>query len=262
MNRMNDQLPARHFFQHPELNGESFFWPAGTTGVLLLHGFTATTVEVRPLAGRFHKENLTVSAPLLPGHGSSPDDLNKKSWTDWVTAAEQSLELLSAHCRELIVAGESMGALLALHLAARNPSIRGVLVYAPAIQIPKIWLSLVAAPFVPIRQKTYTSGKDPACYPWQGYTVIPVRAVSQLYRLQRHVRRLLSEVKQPIRIFQGLRDRTIDPRGAQWIYDRVGTTDKEITWLPESEHCVILDRDFDQIADLSLGLINQVTHDR
>jgi Esterase/lipase len=61
-------------FQNPQLKGKSIYWPGNATGVLLIHGFTATTAEVRLLADAFKKQGLTVSAPLLPGHGTSPQD--------------------------------------------------------------------------------------------------------------------------------------------------------------------------------------------
>ena len=64
------------FLLNPELEGGSFFWKGGETGVLLLHGLTATTAEVRPLAKRLFNEGYTVSGILLPGHGSTPENLS------------------------------------------------------------------------------------------------------------------------------------------------------------------------------------------
>ena len=55
------------YILNPELEGGSFFWKNGETGVLLLHGLTATTAEVRPLAKSLLKEGYTVSGILLPG---------------------------------------------------------------------------------------------------------------------------------------------------------------------------------------------------
>ena len=44
------------YILNPELEGGSFLWQGGETGVLLLHGLTATTAEVRPLAKRLLNE--------------------------------------------------------------------------------------------------------------------------------------------------------------------------------------------------------------
>src|SRR5512142_3213769 len=103
---------------NPHLEGESFFWEAGPTGVLLLHGLTATTAEVRLLARRLHDRGYTIAGPLLPGHGTTPENLNRTRWIDWVQAAEESYRELSARCTRVFIGGESMGAVAALYLGS------------------------------------------------------------------------------------------------------------------------------------------------
>jgi len=56
--------------KNPQLDGESFFFEGNEIGVALFHGFTATTAEVRPLAEYLRSFGYTLSAPLLPGHGT------------------------------------------------------------------------------------------------------------------------------------------------------------------------------------------------
>ncbi len=56
------------FMRNAQLDGDSFFWQGGATGILLIHGFTATTAQVRLLANFLQARNYTVAAPLLPGH--------------------------------------------------------------------------------------------------------------------------------------------------------------------------------------------------
>ena len=76
-------------YQHPELDGSDFYWKGSSVGILLIHGFTATSVEVRGLATHLHQAGYTVAGPLLPGHGTSPEEMNRYSWKDWANAAEQ-----------------------------------------------------------------------------------------------------------------------------------------------------------------------------
>ncbi|GIT63574.1 MAG: hypothetical protein Ct9H300mP21_11200 [Pseudomonadota bacterium] len=59
--------------------GDSFFLGGGKIGVLLLHGLLQTPAEVRPPAKRFHDSGFTVSGVLLPGHGTTPENLNETS---------------------------------------------------------------------------------------------------------------------------------------------------------------------------------------
>ena len=118
-----------NFILNPELEGGSFFWKGGETGVLLLHGLTATTAEVRPLAKRLLNEGYTVSGILLPGHGTTPENLSQTHREDWIKASEEAYNELKWECSSVIVGGESVGALLALRLASDHPEIKGCLLY-------------------------------------------------------------------------------------------------------------------------------------
>jgi len=242
-------------FQNPHLDGKPFFLAGGSTGVLLIHGYTATTIEVRGLGDYLNQHGLTISAPLLPGHGTCPEDLVNVKWKDWAVAAEKAYLDLAQKCSRVIVGGESLGALVALYLASRYPQIERVILFAPALQVKKIWRAPLLAPFIKIRPKGY-GGTDPEGHlPWQGYTVVVVPAAAQLRKFQKVVRRLLPEVYQPLLIFQGRLDRTIDPMGAQTVYDRAGSLTKELVWLSQSGHTVLLGVERDFIYKQSLAFL-------
>ena len=81
---------------NPHLEGDPFFWEGGPTGILLVHGFTATPAEVRLLAKILHERGFTVAGPLLPGHGTKPEDLNRVRWQDWVEEGEKAYRQLAA----------------------------------------------------------------------------------------------------------------------------------------------------------------------
>src|SRR5918998_1676938 len=96
--------------QRPVLPGcEPWSTNGGRHGVLVLHGFTGCPQSMRPLAEAFADEGYTVDLPLLPGHGTSPDDLAATRWSDWSGAAEAVYENLAARCDRVVVAGLSMG---------------------------------------------------------------------------------------------------------------------------------------------------------
>lgn len=107
--------PLNPHLHNPELLGEEFFWSGGPVGILLCHGFTATTAEVRPLARCLNAAGYTVAGPLLPGHNTSPADLNRVRWQDWLKAFDAMLDRLYARCETVIVGGESTGGVLSLY---------------------------------------------------------------------------------------------------------------------------------------------------
>ncbi len=244
-------------FQNPKLPGQAFLWKAGEAnpaGVLLFHGFTATTAEVRPLAQALHRQGYTVSAPLLPGHGTTPSDLNRRRWPEWVEAAEDAYRQLAKQSARILVGGESMGALLALMLASQHPEITAVLAYAPALHIPALERVEWAAPFLPTKRKKRID-ED---MPWQGYTVYPLRAAVQLKQLQAAVMPRLPLIRQPVLIVQGKLDQTIHPDSGAWLFQRVGSPIKELHWMEHSTHCVILDREQDEIFAFTLKFVELV----
>src|SRR5262249_59907002 len=94
-----------------------FDFPGDRRGVLVLHGFTGTPFEVRPLGERLAKRGLTVVGPVIPGHCTTPQALGETSWRDWQAGAAAALDGLRARCDRIAVAGLSMGGLLAARLA-------------------------------------------------------------------------------------------------------------------------------------------------
>ena len=245
---------------NPEQDGSTFFWQAGNVGVLLIHGYTATTVEVRLLGRYLHERDYTVLGPLLPGHGTTPAEMNRCRWQDWAAAVETAYQRLSEGCGRVFVAGESMGGLLALYLAAEHPEIAGVMTYAPALRVPswwQPWLTKLLAPFVPTLPKG-RGGETVADERWQGYRVDPIPAACQLFRLQRVVRTRLSQLEQPLLVVQGRLDQTVDSGVPQFLMDNVRSQHKEAHWMAQSTHCVLLDQEWEDIAALTERFIRNV----
>ena len=239
--------------------GSSFCLEApGPTAALLFHGFTATCHEVAHLGKTLHAAGYTTTGPLLPGHGTSPDDLNRVRWQDWTAAAEDAYADLARRYSNIIVGGESNGGLLALYLAARHPEIAAVLAYAPGLILPlsgfqRLQLRL-AAPFVPSLPKN-DLGKNTY---WQGYQVNPLKAVLQLLHLQSVVRERLPAITAPILIVQGRLDRTVVPRSAEVVYQQVSSPVKRLHWLEKTGHCVLLDCEQAAAEQVTLAFLQEI----
>ena len=95
--------------------------PRGRIGVLLVHGFTGSTASMRPWAEYLAGQGYAVSAPRLPGHGTTWQEMNKTSWADWRGEVEQAYEALANRVDHVFVCGLSMGGALALRFAADHP---------------------------------------------------------------------------------------------------------------------------------------------
>jgi carboxylesterase len=244
-------------YQHPEMDGQSFFLEGDknqTTGLLFIHGFTATTVEVRQIADYYLRQGFTVAAPLLPGHGSTPAEMNKVSLTDWNDKVEESYALLRMMKEKVIVFGESMGALLSLSLAHNHAEIEQLFLFSPALEINGLWKSRYFWPFIPYVYKKNTDDS----MAWQGYNVVPLRAAGELLKLQQNVIKLLPDVSTPAMVFLGKNDRTINLNGGVKTFENLGSSTKKLIWLDESSHCILLDKELQKVLNIVSSRLDEI----
>ena len=239
------------------LEGGTFLWEAGPVGVLLLHGYTATTAEVRLLASNLHEKGYTVAGPLLAGHGTRPADLNQVTWQNWVDDAQEAYSRLTARCTRVFIGGESMGGVAALHLASHQPQASGILLYAPAVKLTlspldKIKLILGSLFISEIPRASLDSSDK-----WQGYPGLPLKGAVQLLKMQTAVRKHLPQIRQPVIIFQGRQDTTVHPDAGGLILQGVSSSIKEHHWMEGSRHTILLDRELESVTDLTLRFMEK-----
>lgn len=221
-------------------------------GVLLIHGFTGSPAEMRSLGGYLHERGLTVTAPLLPGHGVTPADLNQRRRQEWIACAEQALAELQAQCQRVFVAGLSMGALLALTLAARQRNLAGIITYSPAIIVndPRAYFVAILKYLLPTLAKPPDYFADPAAQRlmWS-YPVYPTAAAHEAMKLIGEVKRALPAITCPLLVIYSCGDPTVHPQSAQLVYDRVRSTDKAVIALQASGHVITVDREWRRVAE-------------
>jgi carboxylesterase len=243
-----------------ELSGDervrAFTFDGGEVGCLLLHGFTGTPAEMRPLGERLASRGYAVRAPLLPGHGTRVEDLARTRWTDWFAAAEASWRELGEVASKRVVAGLSMGSLLALHLAHEHAGeTLAVAALAPALELANQrsaevsrWirnLPRLTRRFEIVPKKSSPNGAERLT---PAYDEIPLRALASMLDLQRRVRSELCEIRTPALLAEGGRDQTVAARSVAAVEAGLGSIRKTRLLFPRSGH--ILTEDVEQEAVL------------
>ena len=221
-----------------------FFFEGGPTGCLLIHGFSGSPPEMRLMGEYLAGKGLTVLGVRLAGHGTTPEDMARTGWRDWVASAEEGLRELESLCEQVFVAGLSMGGLITLHLAAHHPLAGIVAMAAPAYITDWRFRFLPLAQYF-IRWVTPDIESDltdsEAEKRLSSYRVLPVRCIVSLGQLMRLARRELPQVKAPALIMQGEKDHHVPVDSARVIFEELGTAEKEIVWWPNSGHCITVD---------------------
>jgi carboxylesterase len=247
-------------------SAEPYSAKGGDTGVLLLHGFTGSPASMRPWGQFLASEGLTVEVPRLPGHGTSWQELNSTSWQDWYVEASRALDRLVTTCREVFVAGLSMGGCLALRLAAERPDdVAGLLLVNPSVASPDRRLVLL-----PLLKRLVGSvagiGNDikrPGADEY-GYDRMPLKALDALRGLWKTTRDDLPKVTAPLVVFRSVEDHVVEPLSVQLITSRVSSRDLTEQVLDNSYHVATLDHDAPDIFRSSVEFIAKHTaeHDR
>ncbi len=104
-------------------------------GILLTHGLTDSPYFMRHLGEVFRSQGFRVLSVLLPGHGTRPGDLLDVKWREWAKAVAWATDRLAEEAEEIFLGGYSAGGALSLLQAMHDKRIRGLYLFAPALDI-------------------------------------------------------------------------------------------------------------------------------
>ncbi|MFD3455979.1 alpha/beta hydrolase [Streptomyces sp. NPDC058691] len=240
---------------------EPYRHDGGDIGVLLCHGFTGTPQSMRPWGEYLAERGLSVSAPLLPGHGTRWQDMQVTGWQDWYAEVDREFRALSGRCDRVFVFGMSMGGALTLRLAAQHgAAVSGIALVNPSVKADSHQLKAVPVlrhfvPSVPgIASDIAKEGSSEV-----GYDRTPLHAVHSLSRLWTLVRRELPQVTQPLLLLRSRVDHVVHPSNSALVLSRVSSTDVTETVLERSYHVATLDHDAETIFEQSDAFVRRLT---
>lgn len=249
----------------PTMTGaEAFEFPGGSSvGVLLIHGFTGSPAEMRPVGEALAAHGIGSIGPLLQGHGTHPEDMIGFAYEDWVADVERALDELLTRCDQAVLVGLSMGGTLALNVAARrtnDPRIIGVAPICAPLVLDDWRLGIVkyASKFVKWQSWGAPDIKNRAAWDRHvGYRRYRLPPLLQLLDLMRETKARLAVVRQPVLVVQARVDHVVPPRNAELIYDGVSSSQRSVLLLDNCYHVVTIDHPAEQ---LNAAIIRFVEH--
>jgi carboxylesterase len=239
-------------------DGSAFHTEGKAPCIVAFHGFTGTTTEIRPLLDVLVAQGFAVHAPLLTGHGSHPAKLQDVTFDELVAEMQQELDVARERYGQVVIAGFSLGSLVAIELAARRPAgLLGLVLLGNALTlVPPMsaalgfvdrrgwklpdWylLKLFSADVRDPEQKTRISSYDRD----------PLRAAVEVYRAGVRVRERLGAITCPTLILHGGRDRLCPSSNVALAAAGLGTSDVRTRIYARSGHLIAADLDRADVA--------------
>ena len=247
------------------------------TGFLLIHGLGGTPTEMRLVARALHRGGHTVHCPQLAGHCAGEAELLATGWRDWTQSVVDELEHMRGICDTVIVGGLSMGAVLAMHVAAVRPdAVDGLALYAPTLwydgwSIPRYafllkWLINTPAGrrYSFVEREPYgvkdlrtrsliTAAITRGDSAEAGLLGTPSGALKQMWELIGQTRREMPTIKCPALLVHAREDDVASLSNAFYIQRRLGGLVDAVI-LDDSYHLVTIDQQREVVVERSLAL--------
>ncbi|MBS0211901.1 MAG: alpha/beta fold hydrolase [Proteobacteria bacterium] len=266
-------------------NSNEFFLPGGRDGVLLIHGLTGTPAEMRFVGKGLHRAGFSVLGAQLAGHCGSEKDLLSTGWRDWYRSVTEAADRLSSQVDRMYVGGLSMGAVLALKLAADRPcQVAGLALYGTTFAydgwtippIAKLSFLLPLAVRLGIGRNKKFMEKPPYGIKSErvrqriagsmlagdsaagGLPGNPWPSLAEFYRLSARVRRKLDRVNAPCLVVHASNDDIASVRNAHIVRERVGA-EVETLLLHDSYHMVTVDQEHREVIARSADFFSRCT---
>jgi carboxylesterase len=259
------------------LGPSGFLEQRGPVGVLLIHGLTGTPTEMKHFGRQLAKKGFSVACPQLAGHCTSIGALKATHWHDWYRSVEQAFERMSQTYEKVFVGGLSMGALLALLLAAnKGKRVSGVFLLSTTFfydgwNVPKLkrkfLLPLVlhtplkhfmywkeTAPYgikcerTRARVETILTQKSARTADKIGYFKTPATVILESTHLIKAARDCLVKVITPTLIVHSTEDDIASVKSAHYVSSKIAAPHVETYFVNDTYHVLTLDKRKDDIA--------------
>ena len=245
---------------------EPFNHDGSDVGVLLCHGFTGTPQSMRPWGEYLADRGYTVRIPLLPGHGTTWQEMNRTGWEDWYSCVDTAFRELNETCERVVVGGLSMGATLALKLAQEHgPRVSGLILVNPAVKLEEPLVNRLIIRLLPVVKHVVPSlgaiGNDVhrEGVTELAYTRNPLKALHSQFGGWISVVRDLPDVSQPVLLLRSTQDHVLPASSSALVLSSISSTDVTEILLEDSYHVATIDNDAPRIFDESAKFIERTT---
>jgi len=226
-----------------------------TRACLLLHGWISSPADFQHVVGSLDAAGWDVYAPLYPGHGTHPRDLEGITAAAILDATRARYAELRARYDRVALVGFSMGGSIATILAAEhNPDL--LVLVAPFYQVtyrwyyvlpPRWWHHLLSSciDYLPHRREHLRVNRREAVDEVVAYDAFPPDITRALFDLRSMAVDDVdaSRLRMPLLVVYAPGDNVSSPRAVLRYLERIPAQDKRVLPCHRSDHYLLLDYD-------------------
>lgn len=229
-----------------------YFQKYSNKGVLLVHGFAASPMELFPLAKALEQLDYSVYIVRVAGHGSNVENFISTTYNDWYKSIELGYNTLASFCEKICVVGQSNGGLLATTVAKYN-KVDCLVLLAPAYKVKVFSFHLI--PYIKNIIKSVPRKIKDIKY---NYKVFPTKPLYEMMLLQKEVQQFASDIDVPVLLAISPKDILVSPKVAKETVDNMKSHDKTIYIYDNKEydvkHILTEEKSEKIIKDISLWI--------
>ncbi len=225
-----------------------FTFEGGERAILLLHGFTGSSADVRMLGRYLQKKGYTCHAPQYKGHGVPPEELVHTGPEDWWQDVLDGYNYLKERGHEEIaVCGLSLGGVFSLKLGYTLP-VKGIIpMCAPMhIKSEEVMYRGVLA-YAEEYKRREDKSNEQVKLEMEQFKKTPMNTLKALQQLLQEVRDNVDMIYTPTFVVQARHDEMINTESANIIHDEVESEQKQLIWYENSTHVITLGDEKDKL---------------
>ena len=255
--------------------------------VVLLHGLCSSPLDVRPFARALREHGFHPVTPALPGYGASDLHLSVGAaacgYRCWIDAVKDEVDRLALTHSEVTVCGESLGATLALAVAAESPALDALSLISTTLFFDgwnvSRWRFLLPLLYYTPLGRIYRYREKPpygvknelvrALVAGQlerrkmsppAASTVPTAHLREADRLIRHVKNSLGRIRTPVLLIHARDDDLSSLANVRYVQSRIGSERVVIVVVSDSYHMITLDNDGDFAAGKTIRFFDEVAH--
>jgi carboxylesterase len=227
-----------------------FFFEGGKRAVLMLHGFTGSSADVRMMGRFLQKKGYTCHAPQYKGHAVPPEELVHTGPDDWWEDVIGGYNHLKEKgYDEIAVVGLSLGGVFSLKLATEQPVKAVVPMCAPMYIKSEEVMYKGVCEYAEEYKKREQKSPEQIEQEMEEFKKTPMNTLKELQELLKSVRNSVDLVYAPTFVVQARHDEMINTDSANIIYNEVESEKKDLKWYENSTHVITLDKEKEQLHE-------------